>query len=201
MDYATRRTSDEETATAAATNTEREDPSSPRVDQESSSRSSSASSSSSEEPSSTVDDPLGALAPDELAVLLWEETKASIRAIRENRTPAPLSAGSAEVTVSISRHQAAPVHEAAMVSELGPVLPVTTTAVVNSIVEYLSNRHFCSGTVAFYRRRSEDVDHVCISNSCCWAECRRRATIVCDPFSTSAAVSYPDESIVEFPRS
>ena len=150
MDYATRRTSDEETATAAATNTEREDPSSPRVDQESSSRSSSASSSSSEEPSSTVDDPLGALAPDELAVLLWEETKASIRAIRENRTPAPLSAGSAEVTVSISCRQAAQVHEAAMVSKLGPVIG-------RSLSDRLRGVFICTlivGESAMHRARS-----------------------------------------------
>ena len=134
VDYATLRTSDEETDTVAATNAEREDPSSPRVDLEPSPRSSSSSSSSSEERSSSAGHPLVALAPSELAVLLWEEdTKENIRATRENRTPAPLSAGPAEVAVTIRCCQAAQVHEAAIVSELSSVLPVTTTAVANSL--------------------------------------------------------------------
>ena len=73
------------------------------------------------------EDSLEALIPGALAILLWEEeTKASVRAIRENGPQTPLSVGSAAVALTISRQEAA-AHEAAMVSEIGPVLPTSTT--------------------------------------------------------------------------
>ena len=72
-------------------------------------------------------DPLHELSPQELALLLWKEgTQACIRALQQNKTPAPLSAGSAQMAVAIG-------HEAARVSEVGPVLPSTTTAADNSL--------------------------------------------------------------------
>ena len=65
------------------------------------------------------------LTPGALAILLWEEeTKANVRAIRENRPQTPLSAGA--VALTTSRKKAAAVHEAAMVSEIVPVLPTST---------------------------------------------------------------------------
>lgn len=52
----------------------------------------------------------------ELALLLWkEETQACIITIRENRTPAAVSAGSAHIAVKIG-------NETAMVSEIGPAV-------------------------------------------------------------------------------
>lgn len=48
-------------------------------------------------------------------------TKANIRVIRENRPQAPLSAGSAEAALAISRH------ETAVASAIALVLPALTT--------------------------------------------------------------------------
>lgn len=94
-------------------------PSLPHVHQESSPRSSPSSSSSSEEAPSHEGDSSVEMTPGELAIFLWtEETKANIRAIRETRPQAPLSAASAEVALTVSRHDASLsiVHEAAMAS-------------------------------------------------------------------------------------
>ena len=116
------------TSQHANSNNKRDASPSLRADRESPPRSSSSSSSSSEE-ATQPDNYFGPLTPGALALLLWEEeTKANIRAIRENRPQVPLSAASAAVALSISRHEAAAVHEAAMVSEIGPVLPTPTTS-------------------------------------------------------------------------
>ena len=99
-----------------------------RADRESSPRSSSSSSSPSEEATQPNDD-FESLTPGALALpLSEEETKANMRAIRENRPQAPLSIASAAVALTISKQEPAAVHEAAMVSEVGPVLPTPTTA-------------------------------------------------------------------------
>ena len=130
VDYGTPRSSDDEHEEAKSADTTHEGQSFPRTTQESSpdvsSRAaqesspgvSSASSSSSEEVT-----PLEDLSPADLALALWrEETKAYIIALQERKTPAPLSAGSAEIAVTIS-------HEAALVSSVGPVSSLSTSAV------------------------------------------------------------------------
>ena len=135
VDYGTPHTAEEEDmkTTTSTTNNAREAALSLRADQESSPRSSFSSSSSSEETSPHQGDSLPAMTPGELAFLLWtEETKANIRAIRQKRPPAPSSVDSAEVALTISRHDAALVHEATMVSEVGPVLPTPASAVDTS---------------------------------------------------------------------
>lgn len=126
MDYGTPHATDDEreetTTTATTTAEEFQDLSSLREPQSSSPGSLSHSSSSSEER-----DPLEELSPQELALLLWkEETQAYIRALQQHKSPAPLSAGSTQMAVTIG-------HEAATVSEVGPVSPSPTTAVDNSL--------------------------------------------------------------------
>ena len=101
MDYGTPHATDDEreetTTTATTTAEEFQDLSSLREPQSSSPGSLSHSSSSSEER-----DPLEELSPQELALLLWkEETQAYIRALRRHETPAPLSARSAQMAVTI----------------------------------------------------------------------------------------------------
>ncbi|CAN0255013.1 unnamed protein product [Laminaria digitata] len=117
LDYGTPRLSDDEHEEAKSgnpTNNDNEDQSSPRAAQESSpgasssaAQESSPGASSSASSSSEEGVPLEDLSPADLALALWrEETKVYIVALQEKKTPAPLSAGSAEIAVTIS-HEAA----------------------------------------------------------------------------------------------